>query len=230
MEKGFGSLYFALEVLSRVLVFLLVIPIHESAHAWVAHKLGDDTAYKQGRISLNPFVHLDLFGCVLMILTGFGWAKPVPVSPSKMKNPRKGFALTALAGPLSNLIAAFIAALIFQIICVTGIGMSAPGELAVEEVDKMYYVLLILEFFVQVNVSLAVFNLIPLPPLDGFNILRCFTGPKADRWFFEHQREMSIGFLAFILLMDRIPQKYNLLSYAINFLYDIIWKSVSWIS
>ena len=184
MGKGTDSLYFLLSLASRALVFLLVIPVHESAHAWVAHKLGDDTAYKQGRISLNPFVHLDLFGCVLMLLTGFGWAKPVPVNPSNMKNPRKGFALTALAGPLSNLLAAFVAALAFRIISVTGIGMSDPGTLAVEEVDKMYYVLLILEFFVEINVSLAAFNLIPLPPLDGFNIVTQIFDLSKKPWYY----------------------------------------------
>lgn len=229
MGKGTDSLYFLLSLASRVLVFLLVIPVHESAHAWVAHKLGDDTAYKQGRVSLNPFVHLDLFGCVLMLLTGFGWAKPVPVNPSNMKNPRKGFALTALAGPLSNLLAAFVAALAFRIISVTGIGMSDPGTLAVEEVDKMYYVLLILEFFVEINVSLAAFNLIPLPPLDGFNVLRCFTGQKADRWIYAHQRQLSYGLLIFVVLMNRIPAFLNPLSYLITFFRYIIWKVVSFI-
>ena len=102
-----------LKYFSRVITLLLVIPLHEAAHGLVAKWLGDATAERQGRITLTPFAHLDPIGSLLMIFTGFGWAKPVPVNPVRMKKYRAGFALTALAGPVSNLLAAFVAGLIY---------------------------------------------------------------------------------------------------------------------
>ena len=122
---------------SRIATILLVIPIHESAHGLMAKWLGDDTALRQGRISLNPFVHLDPLGTVLMVLGGFGWAKPVPVNPVRFKHYRAGFALTALAGPVSNLIASFLAALAFAIILQTKSGEAGLLKLVTEQYDTM---------------------------------------------------------------------------------------------
>ena len=99
---------------SRIITMLLVLPLHESAHALVAKWFGDDTAERQGRISLNPLAHLDPFGGLLMVLTGFGWAKPVPINPLRMKKYRAGISLTALAGPVSNLLAAFVAGIVYN--------------------------------------------------------------------------------------------------------------------
>ena len=137
---------------------LLVLPLHESAHALVAKWFGDDTAERQGRISLNPLAHLDPFGGLLMVLTGFGWAKPVPINPLRMKKYRAGISLTALAGPVSNLLAAFVAGIAYNIIICTKSGLVA---LVSSEVTTMSCVLLLLSFLFQVNVGLAVFNLIP---------------------------------------------------------------------
>ena len=159
---------------------LLVLPLHESAHALVAKWFGDDTAERQGRISLNPLAHLDPFGGLLMVLTGFGWAKPVPINPLRMKKYRAGISLTALAGPVSNLLAAFVAGIAYNIIICTKSGLMA---LVSSEVTTMSCVLLLLSFLFQVNVGLAVFNLIPIPPLDGYNVLSYFTSEKVDRWF-----------------------------------------------
>lgn len=211
---------------SRIITMLLVLPLHESAHALVAKWFGDDTAERQGRISLNPLAHLDPFGGLLMVLTGFGWAKPVPINPLRMKKYRAGISLTALAGPVSNLLAAFVAGIAYNIIICTKSGLMA---LVSSEVTTMSCVLLLLSFLFQVNVGLAVFNLIPIPPLDGYNVLSYFTSEKVDRWFYRHQRELTFAFIVVILGLSYIPSAHNPLYIVTDFVSNALWKAVSWI-
>lgn len=211
---------------SRIITMLLVLPLHESAHALVAKWFGDDTAERQGRISLNPLAHLDPFGGLLMVLTGFGWAKPVPINPLRMKKYRAGISLTALAGPVSNLLVAFVAGIAYNIIICTKSGLMA---LVSSEVTTMSCVLLLLSFLFQVNVGLAVFNLIPIPPLDGYNVLSYFTSEKVDRWFYRHQREVTFAFIVIILGLSYIPSAHNPLYIVTDFVSDTLWKAVSWI-
>lgn len=210
---------------SRIITMLLVLPLHESAHALVAKWFGDDTAERQGRISLNPLAHLDPFGGLLMVLTGFGWAKPVPINPLRMKKYRAGISLTALAGPVSNLLAAFVAGIAYNIIICTKSGLMA---LVSSEVTTMSCVLLLLSFLFQVNVGLAVFNLIPIPPLDGYNVLSYFTSEKVDRWFYRHQREVTFAFIVIILGLSYIPSAHNPLYIVTDFVSNALWKAVSW--
>lgn len=232
-------------IIARIATFLLVIPLHESAHALVAKKLGDDTAERQGRISLNPIVHFDLFGTVLMILTGFGWAKPVPVNPTRFTKTHKngkrvtmrgGMALTALAGPLSNLLAAYVAGLIYSLILCTEDGQLAfiqmsATDLVVSEknLTLLASVEILLSYLFTVNVGLAVFNLLPIPPLDGFNVLRFFTSEKVDKWFYENQVIISRVFFGLLLLMSYVPVLGRPLEIAREFVSDVLWKGVSWI-
>lgn len=211
---------------SRIITMLLVLPLHESAHALVAKWFGDDTAERQGRISLNPLAHLDPFGGLLMVLTGFGWAKPVPINPLRMKKYRAGISLTTLAGPVSNLLAAFVAGIAYNIIICTKSGLMA---LVSSEVTTMSCVLLLLSFLFQVNVGLAVFNLIPIPPLDGYNVLSYFTSEKVDRWFYRHQREVTFAFIVVILGLSYIPSAHNPLYIVTDFVSNALWKAVSWI-
>lgn len=144
------------EILIHGIILLIAFPIHECAHALVAKWLGDDTAEKQGRITLNPLKHLDLFGTILMLFAGFGWAKPVPINPNNFKKRKLGMALSSLAGPVSNLILAYIAMILSKILLYT----ETSEELSIICMNAML-----------INVGLAVFNLIPVPPLDGSRIL-----------------------------------------------------------
>lgn len=143
-------------MLAKVMILLLALPVHELAHAAVATALGDDTPRLQGRLSLNPLRHLDLVGSVLILIAGFGWAKPVQWNPRKIHiNPKVGAVLIAVAGPLSNLAMAAISLLI-------------AGQFALRISDFWYSALL---QFAYINTLLAVFNLIPIPPLDGSHVL-----------------------------------------------------------
>ena len=144
------------EILIHGIILLIAFPIHECAHALVAKWLGDDTAEKQGRITLNPLKHLDLFGTILMLFAGFGWANPVPINPNNFKKRKLGMSLSSLAGPVSNLILAYIAIILSKILLYT----ETSEELSIICINAML-----------INVGLAVFNLIPVPPLDGSRIL-----------------------------------------------------------
>ncbi len=156
--------------LARLIVLLVGMPLHEWAHAWSAHELGDDTPRWEGRLSLNPLAHLDIMGAILLLLTGFGWAKPVPVNPYRMRtSPRAGMALSAFAGPASNLLLAMLCALPFRL-----------GWLSVVDVVSARLNLATLLFLVaDVSLNLALFNLLPFFPLDGEKVL---VGVLPPRW------------------------------------------------
>lgn len=213
-------------VTARVITFMLIIPIHESAHGLMAKWLGDDTAKKQGRISLNPFVHLDAFGFIMMLLLGFGWAKPVPVDVSKMKNKRLGYFLVSLAGPLSNIIAAFIGAAIYAVI----IGVSLKNidhiNTSGNAITVIKAVGMLLQSFVVINVGLALFNLIPLPPLDGFNLLRAFMPAGFDRWVWNNYRYITGAFIILVLISSKVPQLSQPFSHLIYTVANWIWGLV----
>ncbi len=180
-------------ILSTLLTIFLVLPLHECAHGFIAYKLGDDTAKREGRLTLNPLMHIDYIGAALMLLIGFGWAKPVPVNARRFKNPKKGMALTALAGPVSNLLAAIVAGLILN-------GLAALQWNSILPVnDFMSYVSAFFRFLVAINIGLAVFNFLPVPPLDGSKILMAFLPDKYIFWI--AQREQMISMALFIVLM-----------------------------
>lgn len=210
-----------LQIMTKVMVIFLVLPIHEYAHAWAAHKMGDDTAAYSGRLTLNPLAHIDIIGALCLLLTQFGWAKPVPINPLKFKKQRMGIALTAAAGPVSNLIVAFIATIIYRI--VTSLSfftdridilydkfynvdeyveeplMASTLIYNAENASPLFLALYIIEFFIIVNIGLAIFNLIPIPPLDGSKILSYFTSAKFDRWIYEHYMIVNIVFFGIII-------------------------------
>jgi len=191
-------------IISVLMVIFLVNPLHECAHGFVAYKLGDRTAKNQGRLTLNPLAHIDYMGSLLMLLVGFGWAKPVPVNPRNFKNPKVGMAITALAGPVSNLLAAVIFGLCYNTIVTILIKndqavILGSAIMISKSVSFVKYVLMFFEFLIIINISLAVFNLIPIPPLDGSKIMMAFMSDKAIFKLYQYQMYFSIGL--FILIM-----------------------------
>ena len=171
--------------LLRALVMLVAIPLHEAAHALVSAKLGDTTAKDRGRLTLNPMAHFDLLGALCMIFTGIGWAKPVPTYASRFKNPKAGMALTAAAGPVANLLVAFVAVLLYKILYYT-----LPASAAIN------FVLLFLEYMASINTMLAVFNLLPVPPFDGSRIVTVFLPQRTYFKLMQYEQYIMIAVLA----------------------------------
>lgn len=185
-----------LQLLASVLVVLVILPLHEMAHGFVAYKLGDDTAKRQGRITLNPLAHLNYLGAICLILIGFGWADPVPVNPRNFKNPKRDMALVALAGPVSNLLAALVGGLI---LCALTVWLFPVNW------TLYLYISVFLEYYISVNIGLAVFNLIPLPPLDGSKILGAFL--KTETYVKMLSNERALSFILLICVATGIVDK-----------------------
>ena len=164
------------QVLAIIFVILCILPLHEFAHGWVASKLGDPTARLDGRLTLNPLASVDPVGTVWLFLFGFGWAKPVPVDARYFKKPKRDMAIVALAGPVSNLLAALVGALITYAMIVF---LPYNGVLS--------FILSVLSYYITVNVTLAAFNLLPIPPLDGSRILGAFLSDRALATYYRYQ-------------------------------------------
>jgi len=184
-------------------VFVLAISIHEAAHAWAAWRLGDPTAVVQGRLTLNPKAHLDPLGTIAFVLAaltgvGFGWAKPVPVNPYNLRNPNRDMALIAAAGPASNVLQALFWTAVLAFFA--SLFTLFPGALRYALDPILEFVSRICIAGVFVNLGLAAFNLIPLPPLDGSRILRLFL-PHEWRWRFDSLEMTGIGFILLIVLL-----------------------------
>jgi Zn-dependent protease len=151
------------QLLARALALLVAISVHEAAHAWMANRLGDSTARSLGRLSLNPLVHLDLLGTLMLLTAGFGWGKPVPVNPYNLRNgPKAGMALTSVVGPISNLLVAAVIALPLRLGTVP-LQFSAGNAIIPTIADVLLAMVLL-------NIGLAIFNLLPVAPLDGFKV------------------------------------------------------------
>lgn len=184
---------FLTDTLMIVAASLLCITVHEFSHGLVALWMGDKTAKRQGRLTLNPLRHIDPMGLILMAIARFGWAKPVPVDMQNFSKPRLGMALTALAGPVSNIVFAFIALL-----------LRGALMLLLSEPDHAGWLLFVIEFLaclVILNCGLAVFNLLPVPPLDGSKVFAAFLPVRFHRWLMRFELYGMI-FLAVLLLTD----------------------------
>ena len=181
-------------IIVRAIVLMTTIPIHEAAHAYVADRLGDPTARYSGRLTLNPMAHFDLFGSLMLLFTGIGWAKPVPINPNNFKDRKKGMAISAAAGPISNIIVAAISLAIAKIILYSSYSLGANMVLST--------LFTIFRTMCFINISLAIFNLLPFPPFDGSRIFNCFL---SDKWYFkimEYEQYIFMGL--FIVLVTGI--------------------------
>lgn len=176
-------------ILSSLAVIFLTLPVHEFAHGFAATKLGDPTPRYQGRMTLNPFAHIDWIGSACILLFGFGWAKPVQVNSNNFRNPKRDMAVTALAGPLSNLIVAFAALLINNILSLIALKTL---------VSAFYYIGFFFYYIALINVSLAVFNLIPIPPLDGSRLLSALLPYRYYYALMRYERYIFFGLIALL--------------------------------
>ena len=195
-----------LMLVSYAVLILVMLPVHEFAHAATAHWLGDYTPKAYGRLTLNPKAHLDPWGAIMLVLCGFGYAKPVAVNPYNFRRmkPKGGMAVTALAGPLSNLLMAYAALLVFRIYLLISGGdiLTAGNTVYLDSELTKYLYLIFVDVFAGINIGLAVFNLLPIPPLDGSRI---FSVLLPDKWVFaleRYSRYITMGI--FVLLFTGV--------------------------
>ena len=172
---------------------LFSLSVHEFSHGLAAYAVGDKTAKYSGRLSLNPLAHLDPFGAICLFLFGFGWAKPVPVNPWNFKNKKGGMILTALAGPFSNFLLAFIAMVIYTLLGGLRFSSASFGFTLASVFYELAY------YMIMINLGLGLFNLIPIPPLDGSKVL---TAILPERTYFKLMNYERYGFIILIILIN----------------------------
>lgn len=204
----FGSM---LDMVLRLAAVLLCLTVHETCHGLAAYALGDPTARRAHRLSLNPLRHIDWFGLLMMFAAGFGWAKPVPVNPNYFKKPKQGMALTALAGPMSNFLLALLTLLAARIFC----DVAAYSETNQRILDFLLMVAVL-------SIGLGLFNLVPIPPLDGSKVLFAVLPDRAYDWLMRNERYGML--LLFALVFFDVGS--NVLSKTIQWVFDLFCRMV----
>lgn len=206
---------------ARIVATLLVISAHEFAHAFVAVRCGDNTPKIRGRYTLNPIAHLNIFGLITFIFTGFGWANPVPINPYNFKNLKKGYFFTSIAGVVTNYVFAFFT-LPLLYLCFRFLPSETFISILLIEIITTIYAL---------NLCFFVFNLIPIYPLDGFRVLEVLvkTRGKVMNFLYKYGQYVLLGLLALSLIADYIPQLYflDILGYFMSFSVNIVGRPIS---
>lgn len=211
LTSGASPQYIIIEIFVFLFVMLAALPLHEYAHGITAKLLGDDTAEKSGRLTLNPLAHLDPMGAIAMLLFGIGWAKPVPVNPSRCTKlkPKAAMAVTAMAGPVTNLILGFIAVIATQCILYGNLEILLTQKESVEQ--YLYYAA---GSVARINVYLAVFNLLPIPPFDGSRIFLSFLPTKLYFKVMRYER-VIMGVIMILLITGILSLPLGFLTNAI---------------
>ncbi|HVP19126.1 MAG TPA: site-2 protease family protein [Spirochaetia bacterium] len=180
-------------LIQAIIIVIMSLTVHEFAHSLVTIRLGDDTPRRQGRLTLNPLAHIDLVGFILLVVAGFGWAKPVQINPANLRKPRRDEILIAIAGPLSNLLFAMISVIVIWAVVTTHALASQSSLLSFGSFMVM---------LAEINVSLAIFNMIPIPPLDGSHLVTPFLGKVNATLAASYFRYGSFALLAIILVQN----------------------------
>ena len=210
-----------IEFMLSLPAILIALSVHECAHAWAAYKLGDPTAKNFGRLTINPLKHLDPLGVLCMIVARFGWARPVPVNSRNLKNPKRDMVLVSLAGPAANIVLAFIGLLVLRILQVFLLPALSPVSLGSFGTGAIVMLLEFLVLFCMLNAGLAIFNLLPIPPLDGSHLLALIL---PSRIYFKYvQYERYISFALVLLLV------FNVLDIPLLFLRSYLLMGLEWI-
>ena len=198
---------------------LIALTFHEFAHAWAANKLGDETPKHQGRLNLNPLSHIDPVGFIFLIVAGFGWGKPVQIDVRNFKGKysiSKAEAIVSAAGPIMNFILAFVFLIIYYVL------FRVTNVISGLSVQWQQVIFLVITYTVSINIGLGVFNLIPLPPLDGSKVLMHFLPYKGKEWFYKNQQ---IFYIVFLLLVVT-----GLSSVILNPIFNVIFSGLDWVA
>ncbi len=192
-----------ISLLLTIPVVVFALSVHETAHGYIAYKCGDPTAYNLGRLTLNPIKHLDPIGTVVMIVFGFGWAKPVPINTRNFRNPKRGMALSAAAGPVSNLIVGAISAVLFGALFALHFFLPFLGA-SKFWITCVYWLEQFMWMGAMLNFMFAFFNLIPVPPFDGSRLALAFLPSHTYFKIMRYEREIMFGILILMLLLSRL--------------------------